>query len=89
MKKHFYLMGLMIGLVVSGLALSACGSDDDGKGGSTNGGGSDGGGSSSSLSRVKKLVEDEWHSYRERFHLRLGGQDCQSGEDTNLLKKRY
>ena len=38
MKKYFYLMGLMIGLVVSGLALSACGSDDDGndKGTSSN-----------------------------------------------------
>jgi len=43
MKKYFYLMGLMIGLVVSGLDMSACGSDDDGKGGSTNGGDSNGG----------------------------------------------
>ena len=59
MKKYFYLMGLMMGLVVSGLALSACGSDDDGKGGGTNGGGSNGDNSSSSLNRVKKLVEDD------------------------------
>ena len=54
MKKYFYLMSLMVGLLVCSTGFMACGDDDDDKGSTTPGGG--GSGTTTATVDAEKLI---------------------------------
>ena len=68
MKKYFYLMSLMVGLLVCSFSFMACGDDDDDKGSTTPGGG--GSGTTTATVDAEKLI-GLWYGIDENSESRI------------------